>query len=352
MSLLDRATVTQQVAARPNHENPSPQTRASKENDMGGGNSSAPKPDPNIGLAAMKSAETGEKMFGWYQDQAEITNEWAAEDRGRWETVFRPLQDSYISAAQTWDSADRKNQRAASAMADTKLQARLADSGRVRQAMAMGVNPASGAFQSASRKAALDTGLAAAGAANLARRQVEAEAESKRANAINMGSGLSVNPATSMGISNNAMSVGGSAAMEGYNQQGSLLETQYDQQMQQWKANQKSQEGLFGAVGSLAGLFMPPLGMLSSKEAKTDKKPLPKGMALGAIRDMPVEAWRYKPGMGDGGAHVGPYAEDFHKATGAGDGKSIPIVSAIGVTMGAIRDLDAKVSKLERKKAA
>lgn len=306
----------------------------------------APEADENIGLAAMKSAETGEAMLGWMQDQAKITNEWAAEDRERWETTFKPLQDSYIKEAQNWDSPGRKREAAQQAVADVRQQAANANGTRVRQAMAMGVNPNSGRFQAGAREAALQTGLAAAGAQNNARRRVEQEAESKQANAINMGSGLAVNPATSMGLSNGAVQAGGAAAMQGYGQQGSLLNTSFSQQMQSYQADQQSSAGMFGAFGSIAGML--PLGaMLSSKEAKTDKRPIPDGASLGAIRKMPVETWRYKPGMGDGKAHVGPYAEDFAAATGQGDGKSIDIISMMGVTMGAIRDLDKKVDQLK-----
>ncbi|WP_313348169.1 tail fiber domain-containing protein [Paracoccus sp. (in: a-proteobacteria)] len=315
-----------------------------------GGSSSAPKADPNIGIAALKSAETGEQMLSWMQDQAKVTNQWAADDRERWETVFRPLQDQYIAEAETWDSASRKNARATGAVADVRQQLKVADGTRVRQAMAMGINPNSGRFASAGAKAALDGGLAAAGAGNIARRQVEQEAEGKRANAINMGSGLSVNPGTSMGLSNGALQAGGAGAMQGYGQQGQLLNTQYNQQMQSWQADQQSKSGLFGALGTVAGM-MPWGAMLSSKKAKTDKKPMPDGEALGAIRKMPVERWRYKDGMGDGQEHIGPYAEDFAKATGKGDGKSIDIISALGVTMGAIRDLDRKVDRSMKKAA-
>lgn len=130
--------------------------------------------------------------------------------------------------------------------------------------------------------------------------------------------------------------------MAGYGQQGSLLNTQYNQQLQSWQANQNSMSSMMGGLGTLAGI------MLSDKNAKTDKKPLPEGEALGAIRKMPVEKWRYKPGRGDGGEHVGTYAQDFTKATGQGDGKTIDMISAIGVTMGAIRDLDKKVDKMAR----
>lgn len=70
---------------------------------------------------------------------------------------------------------------------------------------------------------------------------------------------------------------------------------------------------------------------------------------------MPVEEWRYKPDapMGDGGAakHVGPMAQDFQKATGKGDGTTINVVDAIGTTLGAVQELDAKVDKLARGKA-
>ena len=306
---------------------------------MGGG--SSPKPDKNIGIAALKSAETGEQLLSWMQDQSKITNEWAAEDRGRWNDVFRPMQDAYIAEAQGWDSLARKNERAAAATADVQQQIRMADGQHKRQAMALGVNPASGAFQSGAAKSRLDGALAAAGAGNLARRQVEQEADARKANAINLGSGLAVNPATSMSISNGAMQAGANGAMQGYGQQGSLLNTQYNQQMQSWQAGQQGLMGVAGGIGSI-------VGMLSTKKAKTDMTALPDGAALGAIRKMPVEKWRYKPGMGDGGQHIGPYAEDFAAATGQGDGNSIDLISMMGVTMGAIRDLDKEVRSMRK----
>lgn len=166
-------------------------------------------------------------------------------------------------------------------------------------------------------------------------------------NAINLGSGLGVNPATSMGLSNGALQAGGQGAMAGYGQQGQLLNTQYQQQLQGWEAGQKGLSSVMGGIGTMAGLVFG-----SSKKIKKDMEELPKGSALGALREMPVEAWTYNEGEGDGGRHIGPYAEDFAAATGRGDGKSIDVISAIGVTMGAIKDLDAKVSSLAGKKEA
>ncbi|MFG1340921.1 hypothetical protein [Xanthobacter autotrophicus] len=52
--------------------------------------------------------------------------------------------------------------------------------------------------------------------------------------------------------------------------------------------------------------------------------------------------------MGDGERHIGTYAQDFKATTGKGDGHSIPVIDAIGVTKGAVKELDAKVEKLAK----
>lgn len=219
------------------------------------GGSSAPAADPNIGVAALKSAETGEQMLGWMQEQAAITNAWAEEDRSRYTDTYIPLQDKFIADAQSYDTADRRDTRATSAAADVQLAARQSTEAQKRAAMAMGVNPASGAYQSAQAKAATQSTLATAGAKTLARNAVETEGRSLQAQAINMGQGLGVNPATSMGISNGAIQAGGNAAMSGYGQQGSLLNTQYGQELSSWQANNNALGSALGGFGAIAGAF-------------------------------------------------------------------------------------------------
>lgn len=317
------------------------------------GGSSQPKPDKRMGEAAMLSAQTGQQMLEFMRSQAAITNEWAADDRARDINVFRPLQDQFIREAQGWDSPERKQAKAAEAAGQVSLASRLAQGRTDRQLMSMGVNPASGAAIAARRRAGTDTALARAGAVNLSNRQIEAEGEAKKANAINMGSGLAVNPGTSMGLSNGAAAQGFNGAMQGYGQQANILNQDYQNRRQAWADGQQGMAGIMGAVGQLAGAYGPSLLALSSKDAKTDKTPIADGEALGALRKMPVEQWRYKDGMGDGGgqSHIGPYAQDFAAATGKGDGKVINLMDAIGVTMKAVQDLDRKVSGKMQKAA-
>lgn len=303
----------------------------------------APSPDPRIGEAAVMSAQIGQDYLTFMRSQADITNQWAAEDRTRSLSTFRPLEDAYIAEAQAYDSPERKAAAASEAVADVRQQSAMAADQNQRRLSAMGVRPDSGRSTETARKTATATGLAAAGASNMARRRVEGQAEAMRANSINMGKGLAVNPATSMGLSNNANASGFQGAMNGQQQMGSLLNTQYQQQMQQWQANQSASASLFGGLGNIAGLMI-----ASSKDVKTDKRKT-RGV-LDAVNKMPVEEWTYKDGVADGGRHVGPYAEDFKAATGKGDGKSIPVVDAIGVTMGAVQELSQKVDKLEGKK--
>jgi hypothetical protein len=345
--------------------------------------SKPPKPDPRIGIAAMRQAEIANRaqvaaegfaerqlgMAAEYQkfmlDQAAVTNGWAAEDRARYTNTFVPLQDDWIAEAQAYDSPERKAMAADEAVADVRQQFALGRQQNERQMAAVGVNPNSGRYQSSANRMQTTEALAAAGGANAARRRAEDTGRSLRASAINMGSGLAVNPGTSMGLSNSAGSTGMNAGMNGVSSAAGMvaggaqtamqgqsgimngLNMQYQNQMNAWSARQNQIGSALGAVGQVAGF-----AMMSSKDYKTAKrKPM---SVLDAVRDMPVEEWEYKKGMGDGGGkkHIGPYAEDFQKATGLGNGKEISIIDAIGVTMGAVQELAAKVDNMAAPKRA
>ncbi|WPZ30765.1 tail fiber domain-containing protein [Sulfitobacter sp. OXR-159] len=319
---------------------------------MSGGG--APKPDPQMGEAARMSAETGQEMMAFMKDQAEITNKWAADDRARYERDFVPLEAEYAADALAAQDKEKiglnADQRASEAVADVRQQFSMQRDADNRRLRSMGVRPDSGRDAALASSRGSAEALATAGAANMGRRQSilqdEAKADGMRANAINMGKGMAVNPGTAMGISNGAAQAGFGGAMSGYGQQASILGKQHDAQMQAWSADQNMMGGFGSALGSVVGA----LPMMSSKDVKEDKRPA-KG-SLGAIRKMPVEKWKYKDGVADSGEHIGPYAEDFAKATGKGDGKTIDPISMMGVTLGAVQELDKKVSKMAGGKSA
>lgn len=270
------------------------------------GGGSAPSPDPAIGAAALKEAQLGEEWLKFSREQFgeankrqaeqdKIANEvtkqqldaskqaqgWATADRDRYDSVFKPLQDDFIKTANTWDSAERQQQQAAEAKADVLSNASQQRGATQRQMAGMGVSPTSGRFAGIDRAQESATALAAAGAENTSRNQVRKEGVAMRGDAINLGSGLGVNPATSLGLSsqtgsaamgtvsgNNAQAAGNTnivgqgfgGAMNGYGQQANILQSQYNSQLSAWQANQQASaansSGLMSGIGSIGGMAM------------------------------------------------------------------------------------------------
>lgn len=323
---------------------------------MGGG--SAPEADPNVGKAAMMSAKTGNRYLNWMRQRAETTDAWAAEDRTRAQTVFQPLQDQFIAEAKAWDSPAAQRTAAREAVADVTQQAALAQEQSARAAAAMGVDPNSRRFAAGQRGASIDLALAKVGAANTARQKVRQQGLELEGQAINLGSGLAVNPLSSFSSGTQAISQGAQGAMQGYGQQANILNQDYQNRLQAWQANQSGADSMFGAIGGIAGLMYQPgsigtLAAFSDETAKTRRRKVRAGGFTAAVDKMPVDSWEYRPDAanGDGGGtrHVGAMAQDFHAATGLGDGKSIPIVDALGTTMGAVKELSSEVKALKRK---
>ncbi len=315
------------------------------------GKGSAPKADPAIGMAAMKSAETGAAHLAWMQKQADITNGWAEEARERDKTVFQPLQDDYIAKAKGWDTPERQALEAAKAGADVRNQIGLAGDQRARSMAAAGVDPASGRFAGVERSAGISEALAVAGAENAARDNVRKTGVDMLGNAINLGSGLGVNPLSAISTSNQAAASGANAAMQGYGQQAGILNQQHQNNMQAWQANQNNTAGVFGSIGGLIGTAFGggSKPWIFSDEKMKENKRKPRSL-LKAVENMRVEEWDYKPGVGDGGRHIGTYAQDFKRETGRGDGRTINLGDAIGATMGAVKELSRKVDQIAERK--
>lgn len=357
---------------------------------MGKGSSKAPSPDPNIGRAALLQAETGEHWLAFAKGAFDVSTERQAEldaltkqvtdlqlglatdqldrsrkDRERYEQVFKPIEDEFVEEAANYASPERQAQAAAEAKADVQSAAAVSKQTAQREAEAYGINPASGRHAGIRRAGELGTALATAGAANTARTQVRDKGLALKADAINLGRGLPSQSAqaASLGLgagsgavglvqgnqglynaSTGIMSQGFQGAMSGYAGMGSTLNTQYANQINAWEAQQRASAANAAGIGQVLGTG---LGLIfSDEDAKEQKKPIPEGDALDAVNEMPVEEWTYKEGVADEGRHVGPYAQDFKRATGKGDGKAIAVQDAIGITMKAVQDLDQKVERI------
>lgn len=313
---------------------------------MGKSAPSAPSPDPAIGEAALKNAEIGEDWLKFMEGQADISTGWAQEDRDRYTSIFQPIEEKFVKDALKWDTPARQQKLAAEAAADVRGAAAAQDDIRGRQMMAMGLRPDSGRYAGIDRAAGNETALAVAGAENIARNQVRSQALALKGDAIGLGRGLPSQAMGALGLSNSAANSGFGGAQQGYANQANILQNQYNSQLQAWGMESQmaaaGASGIASGIGSIIGLgasFLP-----SSEDIKKDKTPS-KGN-LEAVEGMRVDDWTYKDGEGDGGRHTGTYAQDFKRETGKGDGKSIPVIDAIGTTMGAVKELSAKVDRL------
>ena len=269
----------------------------------GKGGGSAPTPDPLIGQAAMKNAALGEDWLKFAREQFDVgnvrqeeldaltksvieqqmatqdeTNAWAREDRTRTKDVFQPLQDEFIKAAREYDTPEKQAQAAAEARADVVQSMGLQQQANSRQMARMGINPNSGRFQEQTRLDNLNTALASAGAQNAARTQMRDKALALKADAINIGSGLPSSTAAAYGIGLNAgnsatgnavqangnwranagiVGQGFGGAMQGYANQGNILNSLYGNQVNAWatqqQANATSAAGIGSMVGTIAG---------------------------------------------------------------------------------------------------
>ncbi|SFV31387.1 Chaperone of endosialidase [Devosia crocina] len=327
----------------------------------------------------------------------------AKEDRERYNTKFKPIEDQFIAEASNYASPERLAQVAAEAKADVLTAAEQSKEAARRQSAAMGINPNSGRFAGIERAGELGTALASAGAQNNARTAAKDKGLALKADVANLGRGLAatsaqatalglnagsaatsgttaatglglqagnsaignMNSAIGLGIDtrssilgagqtnqsmfNNSTSIvnpGFGGALTGLQGQGATLGNFYNTQVGIQQHNQQRSDnnfnGIMGAIGTGLGLF------LSDENVKEDKRPIPEGEALDKVIDLPVESWRYKEGVADEGEHVGTYAQDFQEVTGKGDGHTIPAQDAIGLTMKAVQDLNSKVDRLAK----
>ena len=91
-----------------------------------------------------------------------------------------------------------------------------------------------------------------------------------------------------------------------------------------------------------------PCRCVSSRAIKMARAEIDTASILAGVAALPVDSWRYKPETGlEQQTHIGPYAEDFRKAFGVGDGVTISTIDAVGVCLAAIKALSEKVERLE-----
>ncbi len=374
----------------------------------GGDTPSAPAPDPNIGIAAQQNAEVAREALEFnkqvyeegkprqakmdalsekvIQDQLDVSAQNKAQAESQWQRFqqyFVPVEDQMVKDAMTYDSPEEQERMAGQAAADVENAYAQSGEQQKRRLTSMGINPNSGTALAVSNANDLMKASDKAGGMNNARIMARDKGITLRAGAANFGRNMPNTAANAYGItlqggnsavgngaaSNNmalqnadGMNKGFNTAINGNQSAGNLLLGQYGAQVNAWNAQQaadaQSSAGMGSMIGQFAGssagskLISSGLSWLagSSKKIKTNKQPIEDAEILEEVKTLPVEQWDYKKGEGDGGQHVGPYAEDVQQKFGnkaAPGGKAIDIISMNGITLSAVKALAKKVDSME-----
>ena len=357
-----------------------------------GGKSSSVKMDPMASQAAWQQAETGREMAQLGRDEFEFQrdiwnkydpyyqqiinqqlseaqkNEARADDQwNQYKNVFQPIENQMAEEAMNYDSADEVARREGLAAATVAKQFDASDAQMSRDMARMGVSPTSSLGSQSQINQANSRALAKAGAVNEERNNTKLLGMSLRQQAAQFGrnmpsTGLAASAAalqggnSATGNMGNSMQTAGMAGQNagslmgaGASQLGSAANTYANMWGQQQSAKANSNAGL----GSLLGTGLS-FGMMafSSKGVKENKEPVSDEAALQGLENVPVESWKYKEGVADGGQHVGPYAEDMQAEFGddvAPGGKAIDMISAQGKHHAAIRALGQHDKKLNQR---
>ena len=214
-----------------------------------GGKSKAPPP-PDYSPVAQSSLEasklqqqTSREQLDWakeqYRDQAPRTSAYmdsmtratdaqtinAAKDRQRYENIYQPTEDKFVRQANQWDSADRSNQQAGAAMADTASAFEASRKASTSTLESFGVDP------SQTRYSALDLGTRISGAAAMAstatssRLNTTGAGLSLQGEAINIGKGYPGQVSQSYAGATQAGGAGISAGLNTSSTYGNLMGT-------------------------------------------------------------------------------------------------------------------------------
>jgi hypothetical protein len=368
---------------------------------MGCGSSSPPPPDPNIGLAEKEQADLAAQQQQYFQtniapglldqmNQQTAIAKQQADKQGQLEDyemglskqyndryfgTIVPLQDQMIQEAKDYNTDANREQLAGQAGADVQQSYENSEAQLQRRMRGMGINPGSAGSVAAMGDLENQRALSQAQAMNSTREAARQMGWQMSGQAAQLGSGLpsfgSAASAQSMGAGQAALGAGaaglgavgtaGQVAGQNFTSQagmwnsvGNLGVQKYNADVNAYSANSGSMGAMLGGIGGLMGAAGYGYGQYmsaSSKKVKTDKKTLDDDKVLQGLSKLPVASWRYKPGVGDGGTHVGPYAEDVQKQFGDGvapGGRAINMPAMAGIRDQAIQALVAKVQQVEQ----
>lgn len=353
---------------------------------------SAPKPDPQIGRAALETAQIGRDAFEFYKQEYEnnkpqqqkmnevaaqvqeqllassrLSDSYAKDYQDYMINTFRPLEKSIVNDATSYDTAGRREQEAAKGLSDVRQAFDTQRQISQRNSERAGINPNSGNAQALNAQMDVQEAIAGASAVNKGRANAENTARALKMDAASLGRNLPINQMASQQAANSAatgglnaglaaaqnqraglavMGQGFNAASSGVQASGNMLNQQYNNQLQAWQANQQANDSAWGNIGSVVGMGASIFA--SDENIKKNINDFDEDEALEGIENTDVKSWEYDEEKAEGldsKRHIGAMAQELNKNFGdvVSDGKKVDIISAIGLNMAATKALSKKL---------
>jgi hypothetical protein len=279
----------------------------------------------------------------------------------RYKNIFAPNEDRLAKDVAGYDSPEEMERVRQEAAGNANQAFDTAQRSRGVELARMGVNPNSGRY-AAPGSDDLNRTIATSDSMNRATAGRSDAAIGLRGNLANFGTGVAQTGGTfaaqGAGYLNAAANAASgirtapanwlNAATGAYASAGGMATARQNAMTNMAMARNDARGKLMGGLSS----------MFSSKKAKDRVGRVIEGEVVKKIKSMPVDRWRYKKEIvadeaAEGGQreHVGPYAEDFKKRFGVGDGRTISFIDAHGVAFAAIKGLAKEVDKLKAARA-
>lgn len=280
--------------------------------------------------------------------------------------TFRPIEKEVAREAMDYGSAADQERQAGQAVSDVGAQFDTQRAQNAREESALNLDPSSGAARAGDRLTDVAEALGKANAATGARVAAKDKGIALRSGAASFGRNMTntagqslVNSVNSGATAANTAGAGVQGSIAASNSAAQGFNGQYDAARinlsgaqavsdANFKAAQMNADSKAG-IGQMIGMGAM---MMSSRGLKRNKKSIDKDKALDGLAKQEVGEWDYKEGAGDGGRHIGPYAEDMHAEfgdTAAPGGVAIDVISNEGLQTAAIGALNDKVTRLERR---
>lgn len=267
------------------------------------GGGKAPKPDPAVGEAAKMQAQLAKDSFDFYKttyesdilpmmrrdmelrealeaDQRDIMKRQQAQSEEQWglyKDTYLPVEQQAARDAVEYDSASNVNRRMGIAAAGVNQQFSNAQQQAARNLARYGINPNSSAFARESARLAGEQALASAGLQTGAAFDTMDRGIALRAGVADRGRGVTgtvgnfLNSASATGVNagntsaqgmgvaqggTGVMGQGFGTAMQGYSNQANILNQDFQNRMESYRARQSGINSLLGGIGQIGGMIM------------------------------------------------------------------------------------------------